>query len=162
MKKFRFPLARVLELRQRDLEAAQLRVAALRNRRGALEAEANRLDVERREAGIQTLAKATLTGRELASVGHYVTELDRRRRLSLAAARRIEVEEASAVKAAVEARRKVRLLEILQSKRRRAHQAAFDREQEALTAELFLAAISRRDSNRSRERIGAATVTECL
>jgi flagellar export protein FliJ len=144
MRTFRFSLARVLELRQRDLEAAQLRVAALRNRRDALESEARRLESERRGAGTEILAKPTLTGRELASVGHYVIELDRRRRLSLAAARRIEVEEAAAVKAAVEARRKVRLLEIVKLKRRRAHQAAFDKEQEALTAELFLAGISRR------------------
>lgn len=150
MKKFRFPLARVLELRQRDLDAAQSRVAALRNRREALEGEARRLDAERREAGTQTLAKPTLSGRELAAVGHYVAELDRRRRLSLAAARRIAAEESAAVTAAVEARRKVRLLEILESKRRRAHLAAFDKEQEALTAELFLAAVARRDSNRSR------------
>jgi hypothetical protein len=151
MRKFRFSLARVLELRQRDLEAAQLRVAALRNRRGALEAEALRLESERRGAGTEILAKPTLTGRELASVGHYVIELDRRRRLSLAAARRIETEEAAAVKAAVEARRQVRLLEILKLKRRRAHQAAFDKEQEALTAELFLAGISRRAANQIRE-----------
>lgn len=157
MKKFQFPLARVLELRRRGLEAAQLRVAALRNRRAALEAEAQRLDTERRGSAIQTLAKPTLTGRELASLNGYVAELDRRRRLSLAAARRIEVEEAAAVKTAVDARRKVRLLEILQSKRRRAHQAAFDKEQEALTAELFLAGISRRDSNRSRECKGAGS-----
>ena len=104
-----------------------------------------RLDAGRRESAIELLAKSTLTGREFASAGRYVAEVDRRRRLSLAAARRVEAEEAAAVKTAVEARGKVRLLEILQSKRRRAHQAAFDKQQEALTAELFLAAISRRE-----------------
>ena len=127
MKKFRFPLARVLELRQRELDTAQSRVAALRNRRDALEAEAQRLDTNRRESAIQLLGKSALTGRELASAGRYAAEVDRRRRLSLAAARRVEAEEAAAVKTAVEARRKVRLLEILQSKRRRIHQAAFDK-----------------------------------
>lgn len=144
MKRFRFPLARVLELRRRELEAAQARVAGLRSRRGSLEAEAARLSAECRATHAQILSKPVLTGRELSSVSDYVNELDRRRRLSIEAARRIGTEEAAAVRAALEARRKVRLLEILESKRRREHRAAFDREQEALLADLFLAGISRR------------------
>jgi flagellar biosynthesis chaperone FliJ len=166
MKKFRFPLARVLELRQRELEAAQSRVAALRRRRDSLEAEAARLESERREVGMQTVAKLILTGRELAAVNGYVGELDRRRRLSIAAARQIQAQEIAAVQAAVEARRKVRLLEIVESKRRRTHRAAFDREQEALVAELFLAGIPRRQNpgghlpGGPHPRIGTAIATE--
>jgi len=146
MKKFRFSLARVLELRERELEAAQSRVAELRSRRASLEAEAERLESERREVGTRTIAKPILTGRELVLVNGYATELDHRRRLTVTAALRIRTQEVPAVQAAVEAHRKVRLLAVLESKRRRAHQVAFDREQEALVADLYLAAITRRVS----------------
>ncbi len=138
MQPFHFRLDKVLDWRRTQLELAESR---FRRERAAL-AELDRLSAEWEAAGIKAEAQVRkwdqLTGADLAALSEFrgcvrAAEADialrRSERLKSLAAREAEM---------MGARRRCRLLERLQERRRAEWQKAESREHEALASESFL------------------------
>jgi flagellar export protein FliJ len=143
MTAFRFPLAKVLEWRRAQLQAARARfqqqaavVAGLDAERAALEAAAGRAQMEVRRA-------ESVLGSDLAALAGFGRHV-RIRGAEIEAARARAQSELEAVeKDMLEARRRVRLLEKLEQRRREEWSAARDRELEEVAAESHLARLAR-------------------
>ncbi len=136
---FRFPLQKVLEWRQTQLEIEESRfrqasaaVAELDRAGAALEAAALGAEMEVRQRG-------SLAGRDLQALGAF--RLQARKRQQEVAVRRAESQRKLAERQAamLEARRRCRLLERLRERRLAEWTAQRDRELEALASESFLA-----------------------
>ncbi len=144
MTAFRFPLAKVLEWRRAQLQAARGRfqrqaamVAGLDAERAALEAAADRAQMEVRRAEF-------LRGSDLEALDGFGRHV-RTRTAKIAAAReKAQSELEAGEKEMLEAQRRVRLLERLEQRRREDWRAAVDRELEEIAAESHLARLARR------------------
>jgi flagellar export protein FliJ len=139
MERYRFSLARVLDWRRQQQQIEEETLAALLAEHQALDRarqeadrEASRLHAEPREDGSHLAA-------ELAAADGYRRVMRRK-----SAQLRRESEQCAARIAAqrqrlLEARRRVRLLERLETAQRRQWEAAFARQQDALATDLYLA-----------------------
>lgn len=143
MKKFRFPLARVREWRESQVQLEEARLAGLLFKRQAL-------DERRAEAFAQGLRAAEqarrdgVTGAELMTLGGFHRAL-RARLDRLTGERRACEEQIEAQRAAlVAARRRHKLLENLERRRRRAWEAEAARAAESEAGDLHLAGMVRR------------------
>ena len=139
MKSFQFRLARVLEWRQTELELAdgrfrrQLEVLAELDRERALLAE------QRSSAESEVRADPHLSGSDLAAFAAFRRYVDRRRE-QLAKRRAQEARKLAEVEAALlEARRRCRLLEHLEQRRREEWTLASNAEIERTASENYLA-----------------------
>ncbi len=144
MTTFRFPLQKVLDWRQTQLELAEARfqqkvaaLAAIDRAFAEMEASGIRAEVEVRRWD-------PLSGRDLAALGRFrLLVQSREKQISL---QRAECRRELAVRktAMLEARRRCRLLERLKERRLAEWTWARDRELEAVAAESFLARWARR------------------
>jgi flagellar export protein FliJ len=139
MSSFRFPLQKVLDWRQTQLD---LEEARLQQRAAALEA-VDRSRAELEAASVQTEVEVRrwnpVAGRDLEALGGFRLHV-RAREEALAAERAGCAAALAAQQAAMlEARRRCRLLERLKEKRLAEWKAATDREMEELASECFLA-----------------------
>jgi len=139
VRKFSFPLHRVLEWRRTQLETEQHRGRELRAELERLETAARRLLEERETERRRILAAAQTEGRDFAALGGYergcrsaLRDLDRRAQDCLG---RITAQN----QRLVEARRRVRVLELARERRLEHWRAESSREIEALAAEAWLA-----------------------
>jgi hypothetical protein len=144
MKSFRFPLERALDWRRTELQLAEARLqqqlaalAGLDRDRAELAALGARTEQAVREFN-------PLAGRDLTALGSFRLLIKVREKEL--AARRVECQRELAARQAglLEARRRCRLLERLQERRRAEWQQARDRELEALASDSYLARWSRR------------------
>jgi flagellar export protein FliJ len=144
MKRFQFPLDRVRRWRveQADVEALKLR--QLGDRMSGLSREKVRIEMQRSQSERDVLGQASIQATE-------VQHLETYRRHTLNKIREIEDRERQCAqeireqrKRFIEARQKAELLERLKHNALEEWQAASDREEENLAAELFLAKRSRR------------------
>ncbi len=150
MTAFRFPLAKVLEWRRAQLQAARARfqqqaavVAGLDAERAALETAAAQAEIAVRQA-------ESVHGSDLAALAGFSRHV-RIREAEIAAARaRAQSELENREKEMLEARRRVRLLERLEQRRRQEWSAAMDRELEEVAAESHLARLARGRRNGGR------------
>jgi flagellar export protein FliJ len=143
MKPYTFRLARVRDLRARQLEIEQARLEPLLAERRALESRIRTVEEERlRAAGAP--ADPGVTAGDLAARASWRSHLMRQRVVlagqMASCAKKIEAQ----VAAIRQAERRVRLLDRLAGRQRAAWQAAADREVETLAAELYLARLHKR------------------
>lgn len=139
MTRFRFSLARVLELRRTQLEMEEAR---LQKRTAAIaELDGKRADVEAAglRAETEVRGRGAVAGRDLEALGAYRLRV-RQQALEIVA-RRVECErEADEQRITMmEARRRVRLLERLQERRHAEWRASADKELDDAASEAYLA-----------------------
>ncbi len=139
MKAFHFNLDRVRDWRARQLELEESALRRMLAERAALEARAEGLERERGEARQAVAGSGSATGQDLAALDAFLRHaaLEKRRLAEARAAclQRITVQQGQVLAA----RRRVEVIERLRERRRAEWQAASDREQENLAADLFLA-----------------------
>jgi len=144
MTSFRFPLQRVLDWRQAELELAEARF----KKQAAALAELERQHAELEAAGIRAELQVRewrpVSGHDLAALGSF--RLQVKARETGLANRRAECQKELAERqsAMLEARRRLRLLERLKERRLAEWRAACDRELEEHAAGSYLAQWSRR------------------
>jgi len=143
MKRFRFSLQRVLEYRrqQEDLESGRL--APLAAERVRLERQAEGQGVESREVRAACAAAGALPAFMVRQAFDAAAGLLRARERSLDLAQQAEQRRLQQLEVVMEARRRVRLLELLRHKRKLRHGRAADQELEAIAGELHLAKLRR-------------------
>jgi flagellar export protein FliJ len=139
VKRFEFRLARVRDFRRQQLEVEEAKLEVLLAERKQLDAESQRLDSEASGTRQSLMVTGSVEARELIAADRYLrhlAEAAKRQAVKMAdwqeRARKQE-------EAMVAARRRVRLLEKLEDKQFRLWTAEADREQENLSAELYLA-----------------------
>ena len=139
MTSFRFPLQKVLDWRQTQLELEEVRfkqqIAALADLdRARAELEATGIKAE-----IQVRDWSSLSGGDLAALGSF--RLDVKQKEKVIAGRRVECQKTfeAQQRTMLEARRRCRLLERLKDRRLADWTSARDHELEELASESFLA-----------------------
>jgi flagellar export protein FliJ len=136
---FHFNLDRVREWRTRQLELEEAGLQQLLAEKASLKARAAALEREREAARQAVAQQGSATGQDLGALDAFFRYVAMERQ-KLAAAqtaceRRICVQQQQVIVA----RRRVEVIERLREKRLADWRAGFDREQENLAAELFLA-----------------------
>jgi flagellar export protein FliJ len=139
MKRFVFPLQRVLEFRRQEEEAERGRLEQLAAERARLERLAEELGEESRQERATCAGVRSLPAAELQQRYEGAAALLRARGRSLEEAKQTEGKRAEQLRIVLEARRRVRLLELLRGKKRSKHGRLADRELETLAGELYLA-----------------------
>ena len=139
MKRFQFPLARVRDFRRQQLEIEEAKLQRLLAERQSLEAEAYRLVSETGEARKSLAVTTSSQAGQLVAADRYLRHLQVVQKGHAAKLADWQTRAAKQRQVMVEARRRVRLLEKLEQKQLRQWQAEADREQENLSAELYLA-----------------------
>ncbi len=144
MKRFVFPLERVLAFRrqQEDLESGRL--AALATERRRLEELAGQQRADSRLVRVRSASAVQLDALEVRQTFESAEGLLRASRRSLELAAQAEQNRLRQLAVVLEARRRVRLLELLRTKKRLRHGRLAGLEQEALAGELHLAKLTRR------------------
>lgn len=143
MKRFSFPLERVLEYR-RQLEEIEIgRLHLLIAERQRLLDQAGRLGREAQRVRTEPISRPILPALELRRGYEYAESLRRSRESTLARAEVADQQRRAQLQVVIEARRNTRLLELLRAKRLRRHARLADRQQETLAGELYLAALGR-------------------
>jgi flagellar protein FliJ len=139
VKRFEFPLSHVLDFRRRQLGQEEARLEALQAERRALETESGRLERETRETRSELIVTGSADAESLLACDLYLRRLAKERKQQAGRMAEWQGRAAAQQRAVVEARRQVRLLEKLEERRRREWRAGVNREQEELSAELYLA-----------------------
>ena len=138
MKRFAFRLARVRDFRRQQLEVEEAKLEVLFAERKQLDAESSRLESEASSTRRSLMVTGSAEAQELAAADHYLRYLAaaaKRQAANMADWRERARKQEEAM---VAARRRVRLLEKLEDKQLRLWTAEADREQENLSAELYL------------------------
>lgn len=143
MKRFSFPLARVLDYRRQaeDLERGRLEALVARHQR--LIARAGEDARRSREVRSEPLTRTLVASVDLQRAWAYADLLERSRVEALAEAACIEQQVRAQRAVVLEARRARRLLEILREKKLARHARLEARDQESLAGELHLARLGR-------------------
>jgi flagellar protein FliJ len=139
MKRFEFTLARVRDFRRQQLEMEQGKLEMLRAERQQIDAESMRLENEVAATRKSMMVTGSVEAQELVAADHYLHSLavaGKRQTAKLADWQQRTAKQEGAM---LEARRRVRLLEKLEEKQLRLWKEQADREQENLSAELYLA-----------------------
>jgi flagellar export protein FliJ len=139
MKRFEFRLARVRDFRRQQLEAEEAKLEVLRAERQQLEAESLRLENEAAGTRKSLMVTGSVDAQDLVAADHYLHYLATEEKRQTAKMADWQLRTAKQQQAMVEARRRVRLLEKLEEKQLRLWKEEAAREQENLSAELFLA-----------------------
>jgi flagellar export protein FliJ len=138
MKRFEFRLARVRDFRRRQLEMEEAKLDALRAERQQIEAESLRLENEVAGTRISLMVTGSVEAQELVAADQYLHSLAIERKRQAAKLADWQQRTVKQQQAMVEARRGLRLLEKLEEKQLRLWKEEADREQENLSAELYL------------------------
>ena len=138
MRAFAFPLERVLAVRRLQLDIVEAGLKETLARKSYLRQRGRALEQQSRQLLDETARLPLTTGAALRSTDTYVERLARERLHASATERKLEQDRRDQLSAVVEARRRVRLLETLRSKKLRRHAKATARLQESEVAELHL------------------------
>ncbi len=138
MRAFSFPLERVLAVRRLQLDIAEAGLRETLARKSYLQQRGRALEQQARELMDETARLPVTTGAALRSTDAYVERLGRERLHASATERKLEQDRHGQLSAVVEARRQVRLLETLRSKKLLRYAKATARLQESEVAELHL------------------------
>jgi len=139
MRSFRFSLEKVLSWRRTELQAEEARLAALFAQRTRLDAARAEIRAVRDRAGSRMLEAGPIDGVELASLSGYLRRLEKEL-IALDRQRAQSGEEILKQRArVVDAHRRVRLLEKLKDRRLGEWRLDWQRENENLASESFLA-----------------------
>ncbi len=143
MKRFTFPLQRVLELRRQQEDMERSRLARLAAERLRLEEQAELQAEESRRTRAACASEAALPGGDVRLAYDGAAALLRARERSLELARDAERRRQDQLAVVLDARRRVRLLEILRARRLGRHGRLAAREAETIAGELHLAKLFR-------------------
>jgi flagellar export protein FliJ len=139
VKRFEFRLARVRDFRRQQLEAEEAKLEMLRAERQKLEEESLRLENEATGTRKSLMVTGSVEAQDLVAADRYLRYLATEMKRQAAKMADWQERTAKQQQAMVEARRRVRLLEKLEEKQLRLWKEEADREQENLSAELYLA-----------------------
>ena len=139
MKRFDFPLERVRRWRFEQLNLEELKLQQVLAERQALARAKQQIRDELDRVGRQLLAKPALDSLELESLDSFRYHVHAKVRDFENRERQAEEKIAAQRQKVLEARRQFELLDRLRTKAHREWQAAADKEQETLAAEMFLA-----------------------
>jgi len=139
MNSFRFPLQKVLDWRQTQLELEEARFKQQLAALAALDAEHAALEAAGIKAEIQVRDWSALDGSDLAALGSFRLRVKQKEEQNDIRRRECRSHLEAQQSAMLEARRRCRLLERLKDRRRAEWQSAQDRELEQLASESFLA-----------------------
>jgi len=139
MTRFHFPLAKVRDFRQRQLEMEEAKLEALHAERQALAAESAHLERETELTRLSLMVTGVVEAQELVASDRYLRQLSAGKKRLAARLCDWKARADKQQQAIVEARRRVRLLENREERKLREWQVGADREQENLAAELYLA-----------------------
>ena len=149
MKRFEFSLARVRDLRRRQLEVEEAKLDVLRVERQQIEAESLRLKNEVDGTRNALMVTGSVEAQELVSADHYLHCLAIEGKRQAAKLADWQQRNAKQRQAMVEAKRRLRLLEKLEEKEFRLWKEEAGRQQENLSAELYLARWGKRQRQSS-------------
>ena len=121
MRAFAFPLERVLAVRRLQLDIVEAGLKETLARKSYLRQRGRALEQQSRQLLDETARLPLTTGAALRSTDTYVERLARERLHASATDRKLEQDRRDQLSAVVEARRRVRLLETLRSKKLRRH-----------------------------------------
>ncbi|MEZ5366354.1 MAG: hypothetical protein R2748_29460 [Bryobacterales bacterium] len=139
MKAFRFPLEALLRLRRRKVERAEAQLASLENRRrGALQ-RAGAFDRRSLEARDSIGRAGRMRGADIRTAANSSQALQDRAAQAHRAAKALEAEVAPARRAVLAARRDLEALELLRDKALDQWRLDAEKQQHALSEELYLA-----------------------
>jgi flagellar export protein FliJ len=138
VKRFEFSLARVRDLRRRQLEVEETKLEVLRAERQRIEAESLRLEKEATGTRNSLMVTGSVEAQELVTADQYLHSLAAAKKRQAAKLADWQVRTSKQQQIMVEARRRVRLLEKLEEKQLRLWKEGANREQENLSAELYL------------------------
>jgi hypothetical protein len=139
MKRFVFPLDRVLRFRRTEMERVEGRVSELAFRAHHQRSTAEEKRSEALSSGAQLAARRELHGSDFHVTSNWVQRMEAERVAALAAAERLVQQHRQALDELIEARRKVRLLETLRRRKLSAHELSQARRLEAQASEFYLA-----------------------
>jgi flagellar export protein FliJ len=142
MKKFSFPLARVLDWRRTQVLAEESKLQRLYAELHSIEARLGEIRAAREQAGQEVLDAGSATGLELTALDQFrkasTFECVNLTASATASRRRIALQ----LQVALQKRRDVKLLELLHARKREAWNAALNRETDNEAGELFLAKLT--------------------
>jgi hypothetical protein len=139
VKKFQFPLEKLMQWRQMKLDAAIARLERMLEEGRMLDEKRANLEGEVTESEA-ALTRATHTaGEEIAALDAFRRYAQRQQELLRQMQTELQARVESQRGAVVEARRQVELLEQIKADRLRGWRAELDREQEQMVAELVVA-----------------------
>jgi flagellar export protein FliJ len=143
MKKFTFPLARVLDWRRTQVQLEETTLERLNAELRALETRLRDARLEREQAGCWLLAGVSVTGAELAALDSFrkASAVECAKLAASAAATRPRV--AAQLQVVIHKRRDVKLLELLHARKLQAWNAELDREIDREAGELHLSKFHR-------------------
>lgn len=144
MKRFSFPLERVLRWREEQATLEELKLEQLRARVAALEQQKRETAFERVRSATEVLSHRVVEATELQSLDSYRLHVRDKIRDLENRVRKAQAEAEQQRKRVVEAHRQSELLDRLKRRALAEWQAASDREEETLASELYLANHTRR------------------
>jgi|SRR5581483_2808220 len=139
MKRFSFPLERVLGWREEQARVEELKLEQLRAQAAALDQQKRDTALGRARSEWEVLSQRVVEATELANLDSYRLHAREKIRDLEQRVRQTEAQAAEQLQRVLQARRQAELLERLKQKALEEWRAANNREQEALAAELYLA-----------------------
>ncbi len=149
MKRFVFPLDRVLDFRRLEMERVEGQLSELAFRAHNERAAAESRRAEAAESSQRLVAHRELRGVDFRNAAHWRQRLERERAQALAQSEKLLERHREVLAELVEARRKVKLLEILRGRKHEAHQKEAAKEVERQAGEFYLAKRIRESQNRN-------------
>lgn len=143
MKKFSFPLDRVLSWRQTQARIEEANLARLHAELHELDLRCAALDHSVQDAHVKLLAAPSTTPGEIGALEHFRASASAQTRFLLQSRRSLEEKVVRQTQAVLERRREARLLEQLRDRRWNSWQAATVREIDQQAEESFLARLTR-------------------
>ncbi len=144
MRAFRFSLESVLRLRQTQWKLEEEKLRKLLAEKQHIEAQIVAVQDAKRQATQTQVDASTTSGAEFQAVARYLVGLQARHSRLTALLREVNTEANRQREIALDAQRKVELLESLKDKRHQEWKRELDAETEALAADIYL-------SKRARE-----------
>jgi hypothetical protein len=138
VKAFQFPLERVLHWRRTQLELERAAMERLVQRRMELQEAVRALAARRMEADVSIAHAEGFPGRDVQTFSAYQARARREKAALMERGQILDRETAAQLAIAMEAQRRVKLLERLRGQRLREWTSATDAEQERFAAEAWL------------------------
>ncbi len=139
MKKFAFPLQRVLDWRTLQVRSEEEKLANLQQHAEALALRENALTAAELNSEIELLKRPSIEGADLQALSLFQTRVHQERANLQKKRQQVEVQVVEQRKRLLKARRDVRVIEKLKDNRLREWTYLSDRETENTAAESFLA-----------------------
>lgn len=133
MKRFAFPLDRVLRIRRLEMERVEAHLSELSFR------AANQRRDEAAECGRQLIEQSDLRGADFHATRHWLSRLEDERTQAIDNSEKLSEQHRQKMTELVEARRKLKLLETLRERKHNAHRLEVSRHLEAQASEFHLA-----------------------